>query len=151
MNKQKITCPNCENSGKLVNNATVKAMIAVSLRRVHDEDHYFCSTETCDVVYFNASQTEVFKVSEVRERVYQKEQRSQDVLVCYCFQHTVGDVRTEVEADDDTFIVDNINAGIKAGQCACDWRNPQGTCCLGNVLELRKMVTNHSDSTIKKN
>jgi hypothetical protein len=30
-------------------------------------------------------------------------------------------------------IVDDIKAGIKAGQCACDLRNPQGTCCLGNV------------------
>ena len=138
MNNHQITCPTCEQSGKLVDNATVKAMIAVSLRRVYDEDHYFCSTETCDIVYYNASQTEVFHMSDVRERVYQKEQGLQDVLICYCFQHTVGDVRTEAESDDDTFILDNINAGIKAGQCACDWRNPQGTCCLGNVQRLIK-------------
>ena len=26
-----------------------------------------------------------------------------------------------------------VEAGIRAGKCACDIRNPQGSCCLGNV------------------
>lgn len=146
MNSQQMVCPVCEQTSKLVDNATVKAIISVSLRRVQDEKHYFCSTETCDVVYFNESRTETFSLSDVRQRVYQKEPTSQDVLICYCFQHTVGDVRSQRELDNDISIVDNINAGIKAGQCACDWRNPQGTCCLGNVLALRKIATNHSNS-----
>lgn len=30
----------------------------------------------------------------------------------------------------------DITAGIRAGQCACDLRNPQGICCLGNVRRL---------------
>ena len=33
-------------------------------------------------------------------------------------------------------IVERIQAGIQAGQCACDIRNPQGHCCLGNVRDL---------------
>ncbi len=37
-------------------------------------------------------------------------------------------------------IVDDINAGIQAGQCACDLRNPQGSCCLGNVREAIKQL-----------
>jgi hypothetical protein len=53
----------------------------------------------------------------------------------YCFRHTVGDVRAASPATR-AAIVDDINAGIKAGQCACDLRNPQGSCCLGNVRGL---------------
>jgi hypothetical protein len=37
-------------------------------------------------------------------------------------------------------IVDDINTGINAGQCACDLRNPQGSCCLGNVRGLIKRI-----------
>ena len=37
-------------------------------------------------------------------------------------------------------MVDDIHAGINAGQCACDLRNPQGSCCLGNVRGLIKRL-----------
>jgi hypothetical protein len=33
-----------------------------------------------------------------------------------------------------------INAGIRAGACACDLRNPQGACCLGNARALVKLL-----------
>jgi hypothetical protein len=39
-------------------------------------------------------------------------------------------------------IVDDINTGINAGQCACDVRNPQGSCCLGNVRGMIKRLEN---------
>ena len=37
-------------------------------------------------------------------------------------------------------LIDDIDAGIQAGQCACDLRNPQGSCCLGNVRGLVKRL-----------
>ena len=37
-------------------------------------------------------------------------------------------------------IIDDISTGINAGQCACDLRNPQGSCCLGNVRGLSERV-----------
>jgi hypothetical protein len=57
------------------------------------------------------------------------------VLVCYCFQYTAASVRL-AQAEGQHSIVDDISAGIQAGQCACDLRNPQGSCCLGNVRAL---------------
>ena len=30
-------------------------------------------------------------------------------------------------------ILQHITAEVKAGNCACEIRNPQGSCCLGNV------------------
>jgi hypothetical protein len=85
-------------------------------------------------VYFDEDGTETFIRKQIRERVYQKEPNSEDVLICYCFQHHVVDVHTDGEA-----IIADIRAGIKERQCACDWRNPQGDCCLGNVLQILKM------------
>jgi len=61
------------------------------------------------------------------------------VFVCYCFRHTVGDIR-RASPHSRSALVDDINAGINAGQCACDLRNPQGSCCLGNVRSLIKRL-----------
>jgi hypothetical protein len=82
----------------------------------------------------------------VRERVYQKAPKADDVLICYCFQHTPGDIRQRVAQSTQVTLIVDINAGILAGQCACDWRNPQGNCCLGNV---RQLVSQVEASTIK--
>src|SRR5262245_10148577 len=124
------TCPVCGERGQRIATATLKALLAVSLREVREEMTYrFCAQADCEVVYFSTDGEQGVRLVDVRERVYQKEPRADDVLICYCFRHTTGAVR----ASGGQAIVDDINAGIEAGQCACDWRNPQGTCCLGNV------------------
>lgn len=125
-------CPECGKTGKPVQGQTVKAMLSESLRQVKEVGYLFCRTQTCSIVYFSADGQQVFTVDQVRERIYQKEPDSDDVFVCYCFQHTVGDLRA-ASLEDREAIVQDINAGINAGQCACDVRNPQGSCCLGNV------------------
>jgi hypothetical protein len=116
-----------------VEGQTVKAMLAVSLRAISTADYRFCPTATCPVVYFTVDGTQTFTSDHVRERVYQKAPGAADVFVCYCFRHTVGEVQT---APDPATIVADITTGIQAGQCACDLRNPQGSCCLGNVRAL---------------
>lgn len=130
-------CPVCGMKGKPVQGQTVKALLAVSLRAVHDVEYLFCRTQTCPVVYFSLDGEQTFSTAQVRERVYQKEPDSDDVLVCYCFQHRVGEICTAAPAVQ-AAIVEDINTGINAGQCACDLRNPQGACCLGNVRGLIK-------------
>lgn len=133
-------CPECGEAGKKVQGQTVKALLAVSLRAVRAEVTYlFCTTPTCVVVYFTPDGAQTFMVNHVRERVYQKEPDANEVLVCYCFRYTVGDVRATAPPQRLAMIAD-INAGIEVGQCACDLRNPQGSCCLGNVRGLIKRV-----------
>lgn len=131
-------CPVSGTKGKRVATETVKCLLSVSLREVQDTQYYFCRDADCSVVYFISDGTKIFSLSEVRERVYQKEPDSSSVLVCYCFRYTVGDIRQEAERTNTSPIVEAINAGIRAGQCACDWRNPQGNCCLGNIKTLVK-------------
>ena len=131
-------CPQCNNTGKKIDNATIKSLISVSLHRVEDVTHFFCANSDCSVVYFAENGSETFFIDDLRERVYQKEPNANDVLVCYCFFHTLGNIQSSVSEDGKSLIVDDINDGIQRGHCACDWRNPQGTCCLGNVLKIVK-------------
>lgn len=132
-------CPECGKSGKPVEGQTVKSLLAVSLREVKEARYLFCRTQSCSVVYFSSDGEQVFTVGGIRERVYQKEPEAEEVFVCYCFRHTVGELHS-ASREGRVAIVENINAGINAGQCACDLRNPQGSCCLGNVNRLIKQL-----------
>ena len=132
-------CPACGSEGKRVPARTVKSMLSVSLRNVLGDDYRFCTTDTCDVAYFSANGQSLFTKSQVREKIYQKETNIEDVFVCYCFRHTRGEInKASIEAQAE--ILAEINAGVQAGQCACDIRNPQGSCCLGNVHKLIKQT-----------
>ena len=142
------SCPECGKSGKLIQGQTIKALLSVSLRQLQDVKYLFCRTETCPVVYFSADGKQTFNVEEVHERVFQKEPEAEDVFVCYCFRHTVGKLRA-ASSKIRIAIVDDINIGINTGQCACDLRNPQGSCCLGNVRNLIKRLEKPSPVTTR--
>ena len=128
-------CPVCRMKGKAVPGQTIKSLVAVSLRAIQDTDYLFCRTPTCPIVYFSSNGEQTFTVAQIRERVYQKEPDTPDTYVCYCFRHRVGDLLAASPAER-AAILDDINTGINAGQCACDLQNPQGSCCLGNVRRL---------------
>jgi hypothetical protein len=118
---------------------TVKAMLSVSLRALEPStQHYFCRRGKCSVVYFAAQA--LFTTDEVRVPVHQKHPESSDVPVCYCFTHTPDSIRAEWLAIAISTVVADITTGIKAGQCACEIRNPQGACCLGNVRKVVKRI-----------
>lgn len=131
----RAVCPACAAQGKAVSVATVRALLRTSLRAVTHTAYHFCATSDCPVVYFTFDGGQHFTTDQLRERVFQKAPADPAVLVCYCFQYT----RTAVQhADASTHarIVADITAGVQAGQCACDIRNPQGACCLGNLRRL---------------
>jgi hypothetical protein len=132
-------CPECGKTGKPIQGQTVKALLSVSLREVQATAYLFCRTQTCPVVYFSADDKQIFTVDLVREWVYQKEPDADAVFICYCFRHRLGDLRA-ASHEKRLAIVSDINSGIDAGQCACDLRNPQGSCCLGNVRALIKRL-----------
>ena len=124
-------CPKCGKRGIAVAIETLKALLTVSLRQLEETLIYrFCASGTCDVVYFG-SDGSIFTKEALAVKVYQKEVNNPDVLVCYCFQHRMRDFAEQADA-----LLKDIQAGIEAGQCACELRNPQGNCCLGNVRAL---------------
>jgi hypothetical protein len=132
-------CPVSGKPGKAVQIQTVKALLKVSLRSVRETQYFFCADIACPVVYFTADGTQAFRVDDLREKVYQKDPDNPDVPVCYCFQHTSGNIRAAT-AGQRQAILEDIKAGIKAEQCVCDLRNPQGACCLGNVSKLSRQL-----------
>ena len=123
----------CGQVGRPVDTQTVKAMLAISLHAIHPAPYYFCPTTTCAVVYFTEPGDSYFREDDLRERVYQKHPHDDDSLICYCFGHTLRSIRDEWQQTGKSTVLATITAGTRTWQCACDIRNPQGTCCLGNV------------------
>lgn len=124
-----VACPTNQQVGKAVDSVTLKALLAVSLTEVRPVEYRFCPAPDCPTVYYSTDGAQCFTESDLRERVYQKHPHAADVFVCYCFRHTVGGLKVE----NGDAVLTAINTGIRAGQCACDLRNPQGSCCLGNA------------------
>lgn len=128
----KADCPGCGQPGKPVERITLKHMVRPEfLERVNKPGFQFCRSAHCDVVYFHPD-GDTLRKADVRERVGLKETED-PVPVCYCFGFTEKMIFEEVRATGKCTIPQRITAEIKAGHCACEIRNPQGSCCLGNV------------------
>jgi hypothetical protein len=126
-----------------VETRTVQALLAASLRQLQpSETHYFCATPGCPVVYYTAMQQ--FTTDQAREPVYQKAAGDATVPVCYCFGHSPASILVEWRTQGQTTVIDDVTAGIRAGQCACELRNPQGSCCLGNLRALVSQLLSSS-------
>ena len=131
MNNQSLLCPTNGMQGKPVKLSTVKSMLTFeALAHVEpSQAFFFCPDSSCRTVYYSASQT--FVTRDIRVKVFQKD-TEEDVPVCYCFGWTRAMLNTQ--ADNSAISAPTeIRNHIKANRCACDLRNPQGVCCLGNV------------------
>ncbi len=126
-------CPTNGQVGRRVDVQTVKALLNLPLTVLRNTEYRFCPDPNCPTVYYSADGSQAFVETDLRERVYQKHPQDGNVFVCYCFRHTVGEIHTDGES-----VATEINQGIQKDQCACDIRNPQGSCCLGNVKSLVK-------------
>lgn len=127
-------CPACGKKGKPVGIETVKAMLAVTLHEIQpDRTYLFCRTPNCDVVYFADDGEQRFTEAQLCAHVHQKHFDADDVFVCYCFRHTLGSIRAELLATGQSTVVETVTQGTKLHKCACELRNPQGSCCLGNI------------------
>lgn len=75
---------------------------------------------------------EAFAVDDVRELVTSKA-RGDERPLCYCFGFTEGDVRTEIARTGESSIPAQVTEFIKQKLCVCEFRNPAGACCLGEI------------------
>ncbi|HCR72091.1 MAG TPA: hypothetical protein DIW23_11655 [Anaerolineae bacterium] len=137
-----IICPTNGKLGKRVDSLIVKSMLSVSLMNFEYQQYYFCREADCPTVYYSADGSKTFTETDLRERVYQKHPQDDAILVCYCFNHTPASIHKEIKETGQSSVVVLINEGIRLGKCACDIRNPQGDCCLGNVSKLVKNIQN---------
>lgn len=123
-------CPGCGRQGKSITNLTVKSLVLDHIRVSGQERYWFCHSPQCEVVYFGAGG--IFRKPDLKVRVGLKEPED-PVPLCYCFDYTRADVRRDIEEHGRTEIPTRIKAEVQAGFCACEVKNPAGTCCLGEI------------------
>lgn len=133
-------CPVSGTKGMMVELQTVKAVLTTAaLRRVTTAAHRFCADPECDIVYF-ADDGATYSKRDIRVPVWQKEPVGARI-VCYCFGENEADIRAEIAIDGKSDAVERVKAHIKASRCACEVRNPCGTCCLGDVGAAVKRIS----------
>jgi len=131
-------CRLCGRPGNPVVTLTLKHMVKPAFLDVVAQPGFlFCASPDCDVVYFHPEGQEL-RASDLRILVGQK--GAQEAPLCYCFGFTQAMVEKELRERGDCAIVQRIAAEVKAGNCACEVRNPQGSCCLGNVASVVKRL-----------
>lgn len=131
-------CPGCGTVGHPVSAVTLQNHLPSKRQADFGPRGSFCAVPDCDVVYFNPSGKTIRRGQTVRP-VTVKDQ-GEEVPVCYCFEFKRVDLRRDLEENGMTGIPDEIKKGIKDGRCDCERKNPQGTCCLGNVAAAIKAI-----------
>lgn len=140
-------CVKCESRGPSVARRTVLHHVRHEhLDRVKDEDYRFCPEPGCAVVYYGEGGTR-FTVDDLRELVTVKASGVGRPL-CYCFGFKEGDAREEIARTGTSTIPARISRLIKAGMCACEVRNPSGACCLGQVNQIVKRLSEEYETAI---
>ncbi len=128
------TCPGCGHPGWPVGEETLGALLnPQALARRQPACHRFCPAPACRVVYFGAGDR--FQVEDLSVPVFQKEPPG-DRMVCYCFGVTEADVSREAALGEAGASLRRIRELVRQDRCACELRNPQGSCCLAHVAGL---------------
>lgn len=134
-------CPRCGKKGKKVEAMTVRYMVLGRFQSKINEvlTYLFCRSPDCPVVYFSETGDSIFAKEELSERVTVKE-KNDPLPICYCFNFFRHDVAAEIKETGRTTIPEFISAQVKTGNCFCEYTNPQGSCCLGNVNAIIKQI-----------
>ena len=127
----RLDCPRCGKTGRAVSLLTLKHQVKLAhLAAVEAGPFAFCRSPECPVVYFSLTGTALL-LDDVRQRPTVK--TSANPQLCYCFGFDTEMARAEIRATGQCTVPGRIAAEMKAARCACEIRNPQGSCCLANV------------------
>ena len=124
-------CPQCEQLLHAVGIKTVKHLLKFEIARQLRDGHYeHCPNPDCNVIYIRTDRadgsiaTELFYRDDLRDCAMPNA-KGRDRLVCYCFGYTVGEIQDDAAASVQR-IPAAIAAEVKAGNCACEVKNPAG-------------------------
>jgi copper chaperone CopZ len=131
-------CPQCGHKGSKVGRITLESLLKPEpATRISDAQYRFCDSIDCDTVYFADDGTTHSK-NDLAVRVGVKE-HSSPRHVCYCFDHTIEKINSEVFETGKSTVLDDIKERMKEA-CWCDTKSPKGTCCLGTVGKYVKIA-----------
>lgn len=131
-------CPDCNAMGAPVKLKTVKSLFNKSLFEISGKEYEFCSTSSCKVIYYDKSGEHKIIENDIHGRVYHKNVNDKTVILCNCFNYTLGDILNDIDVNGESEIYDKIAEGAKTGICACDIKNPEGKCCLPTIKNIIK-------------
>lgn len=142
-NSHPDVCPTCGNKGKSVKPITLRSLLRPELVEdvrgnvrgnvrgdIGEETFNFCENPECPMAYYGGQGT-VFSKDDLTVRIGIKES-SPPRTICYCFDHSMEEIRDEIVATGRSTMVEAISEELKDG-CWCETKNPQGVCCLGAV------------------
>ena len=135
----KTSCPNCGQNGRHVPLITLKSLLKPTALATLDPecDYAFCPNPSCETVYFALDGPLTFAAGDLKVPVFQKDS-DMEVPVCYCFDWTRKRIMQAVRQGGNP--LQEIKAHVQAGRCGCEVNNPQGACCMGNVVEWIRQV-----------
>lgn len=135
-----MACPVNRARSKHVDILTVRSLVRHLPLGMPETQYYFCEAPDCDLVYFPFDrQAPSFQRSDLLVRVGIKESLD-PIPVCYCFGFTRKDIVDEIAVKGRSTVSERITAEVKAGNCACEVKNPSGKCCLGDVTRTVKDI-----------
>lgn len=137
-------CPACGVKGKAVGTLTVK-QIVIDHTSVGNGSYSFCHTPSCNVAYFAPGS--IFGKADIKVRVGIKED-ADPVPLCYCFDYSREDIWRDIEAKGETSVLEEIKNEVQGGFCACEVKNPSGTCCLGDITRAIQEAKKHAAGTL---
>lgn len=123
-------CPTNGALGAKVAWTTVAALTHVAVPP--KQEFRLCRDPECDIVYYGAA-GDVLRTHDLTVRPGFKD--GAEGLLCYCFLHLRSEIARQLEATADTDVFRSIKVQVRAGNCACEVRNPSGKCCLGDVQQ----------------
>lgn len=141
--RQKPVSAVCPKNGKVCK-AVPQITVATLIRPEHRRSltavlHFFCDSPDCDVVYVSASGEHVITKNQLQVRVGIKE-RDDPIPLCYCFDFDRSTIWNDIRSTGKTDIPRIITERIKAGECRCEFTNPRGRCCLGDIYQAIKQA-----------
>ena len=129
-----LKCPKCGSRGSPVDRLTAKALLTeLALRRLAPVPLGFCQEPACSVVYFTLD-GHVYIKTDIRVPIWQKEPAGSR-RICYCFDENEASIARELTHTGRCDAVQRVRDHIEADRCACEVRNPRGTCCLGDLMK----------------
>jgi hypothetical protein len=133
-----MACPINGARSKQVDMLTVKSLVRKLPLGMPNTQYYFCDASDCEVVYFALdAQAPRFRREDLAVRVGAKE-TADPIPICYCFGFSRQDVWGEIQETRKPTLSERIAAEVKAGNCACEVKNPSGKCCLGDIARAAK-------------
>ena len=131
-----MACPVNGARSKRVDSLTVKSLVRKLPLGMPNTQYYFCDAPDCDVVYFGLdAEAPRFRREDLIARIGAKE-KGEPIPVCYCFGFARKDIENEIAEKGFSTVADRITAEVRAGNCACEVKNPSGKCCLGEVRQV---------------